>query len=197
MARGGADDLRAAPAAVDAVCRRRGPRVDRHRTRRSHHPSRATTGRCTSSRDRGDRAYRHRAGRPHRTASLAAAPVSSRLSPSRPELLGNFGMVTSTHWLASQAGMAMLEAGGTAADAAAACGFVLQVVEPHMCGPGGDLPVLVGEPGGDVHVVAAQGPAPSAATIAEFRRRGLDSIPGHGLLSAVVPGAFGGWMTLV
>jgi len=60
----------------------------------------------------------------------------------RPELLGTFGMVASTHRLASSAGMAILEKGGNAFDAAAA-GLVLQVVEPHLNGPGGDLSILL------------------------------------------------------
>src|SRR5215467_4278775 len=71
----------------------------------------------------------------------------------RPELAGTFGMVASTHWLASAAGLAVLESGGNAFDAAAAAGFVLQVVEPHLNGPGGEVPVIGfdarrGDPGG-------------------------------------------------
>ena len=58
----------------------------------------------------------------------------------RPEIRGTFGMVTSTHWIASAVGMAILEKGGNAFDAAVATGFVLQVVEPHLNGPAGDLP---------------------------------------------------------
>jgi gamma-glutamyltranspeptidase/glutathione hydrolase len=114
----------------------------------------------------------------------------------RPVLRGTFGMVAATHWLASASGMRMLELGGNAFDAAAAAGFVLQVVEPHQNGPGGDLPVVfwsaaVGEP----QVLCAQGPAPAAARAEAFA--GLDLVPGNGMLPAVVPGAFDGWMRLL
>ncbi len=50
----------------------------------------------------------------------------------RPELQGTFGMVASTHWIASAVGMKLLEAGGTAADASVGMAFVLNVVEPHL-----------------------------------------------------------------
>jgi gamma-glutamyltranspeptidase/glutathione hydrolase len=116
----------------------------------------------------------------------------------RPELRGTFGMVASTHWLASAAGMAVLERGGNAFDAAAAAGFALQVVEPHLNGPGGDLPAIVYDAASDeVVVLCGQGPAPQAATIEAFHRRGLGLIPGTGLLPAVVPGAFGGWLLML
>src|SRR3954469_6506925 len=112
----------------------------------------------------------------------------------RPELRGTFGMVASTHWLASAAGMAVLEQGGNAFDAAVATGFTLQVVEPHLNGPGGDLPALVWPAESDRPLVlCAQGPAPAAATIERYRDDlGLSLIPGTGPLAAVVPGAFGG-----
>jgi gamma-glutamyltranspeptidase / glutathione hydrolase len=116
----------------------------------------------------------------------------------RPELRGTFGMVASTHWLASAAGMAVLEQGGNAFDAAVAAGFTLQVVEPHLNGPGGDLPALLWPAGGDLVVLSAQGPAPRAATIAHYRDElGLELIPGTGPLAAVVPGSFGGWLTML
>jgi gamma-glutamyltranspeptidase/glutathione hydrolase len=115
----------------------------------------------------------------------------------RPELVGSHGMVASTHWLASATGMAVLERGGNAVDAAVAAGFVLQVVEPHLNGPGGDVPILVAEPSGAVQVYCGQGPTPAAASIERYRDLGLDLVPGTGLLAAVVPGAFGAWMLLL
>jgi gamma-glutamyltranspeptidase / glutathione hydrolase len=108
-------------------------------------------------------------------------------------------MVASTHWLASAAGMAVLEQGGNAFDAAVAAGLTLQVVEPHLNGPGGDLPALLWPAGqGKPVVLCAQGPAPRAATIARYRGElGLALVPGTGPLAAVVPGAFGGWMAML
>lgn len=116
----------------------------------------------------------------------------------RPEILGTFGVVTTTHWLATATGMAMLEKGGNAFDACAAAAFVLQVVEPHLVGPAGDMPaIFYSAETRKVEVLCAQGPAPEAATIEAYRKLGLDMIPGSGLLSTVVPGAFGGWMTML
>jgi gamma-glutamyltranspeptidase / glutathione hydrolase len=116
----------------------------------------------------------------------------------RPELRGTFGMVSSTHWLASAAGMAALEQGGNAFDAAVAAGLTLQVVEPHLNGPGGDVPiVLYSAERDETLVICGQGPAPAAATIPRFRELGLDLIPGTGLLAACVPGVFGAWMLLL
>jgi gamma-glutamyltranspeptidase/glutathione hydrolase len=114
------------------------------------------------------------------------------------ELRGTFGAVASTHWLASATGMAVLERGGNAFDAACAAGFVLQVVEPHLNGPGGDLPaVFWSAERGEALVLCAQGVTPQAATIAIFRERGHELVPGTGLLPACVPGAFDGWLTLL
>jgi gamma-glutamyltranspeptidase/glutathione hydrolase len=116
----------------------------------------------------------------------------------RPELVGSFGVVGASHWLAAQSGMAMLERGGNAFDAAAAAGFVLEVVEPHQCGIGGEAPMIVYSAADDaVHVVDGQGPAPAAATIRHFAELGLDLVPGMGLLAACVPGAFGSWMLVL
>ena len=116
----------------------------------------------------------------------------------RPELRGTFGAVASTHWLASAVGMSILERGGNAFDAAVATGFVLQVVEPHLNGPGGDVPILVwSAKHRRPEAICGQGVLPAAATIERFRALGLDLVPGTGLLPAVVPGSFGAWMKLL
>ena len=119
-------------------------------------------------------------------------------SPSRPTLTGTVGMVSSTHWLASSAGMAMLERGGNAADGAVAAGLVLQVVEPHLNGPGGDLPLIVASVDDPApRVLCGQGPAPAGATPEHFRAAGLDRVPGSGPLATAVPGAVDAWLTLL
>ena len=116
----------------------------------------------------------------------------------RPELAGTFGMVASTHWLASAAGLAVLEHGGNAFDAAVSAGLVLQVVEPHLNGLGGEVPVIAHHAGrGETFVLCGQGTAPAAATREAFAGLGLDLVPGSGLLAACVPGAFGAWMLLL
>lgn len=116
----------------------------------------------------------------------------------RPEILGTFGVVTSTHWIASAVGMSILEKGGNAFDAAVATGFVLQILEPHLVGPGGDMPALIySAKTGKVEVICAQGPAPAGATIEHYTCEGLSIIPGDGLLATVIPGAFDGWMLML
>jgi gamma-glutamyltranspeptidase/glutathione hydrolase len=117
---------------------------------------------------------------------------------SRPTLQGTFGMVAASDWFAATAGMGMLETGGNAFDAAIAAGFVLQVVEPYMSGPGGEV-VAIFAGGGDRKptVLCGQGPAPEGATPDHFGRLGLDAVPGSGVLAATVPGAFDGWMLLL
>ena len=116
----------------------------------------------------------------------------------RPEIEGTFGVVASTHWIATAVGMAILEKGGNAFDAAVATAFTLQVVEPHLNGPGGDVPVIVHDVRrGRAEVICGQGPAPAGATIAHYRGVGLDMVPGTGLLAACVPGTFDTWMLLL
>jgi gamma-glutamyltranspeptidase/glutathione hydrolase len=108
-------------------------------------------------------------------------------------------MAASTHWIATGVAQGVLERGGNAFDAAAAGGFALHLVEPHLNGPGGDLVGIfatAAEPGRPI-VLMGQGPAPAGATIAHFRAEGLDLVPGAGGLAAAVPGAVDAWLLLL
>jgi len=116
----------------------------------------------------------------------------------RPTLHGTFGMASSTHWIASQSAMRALELGGNAFDAAVTAGFVLHVVEPHLNGPGGEVPAIIATAHDPApRVLAGQGPAPAGATIAHFTSLGIDLIPGSGPLAAAVPGAVDAWLLLL
>jgi len=116
----------------------------------------------------------------------------------RPEIKGTFGVAASTHWLATAVAMRMLERGGNAFDAAVACAFTLQVVEPHLNGPGGEVPLILWSAKEQrARVLCGQGTAPTKATIGAFRDLGLPLVPGTGLLAATVPGAFDAWMQLL
>lgn len=115
----------------------------------------------------------------------------------RPTLSGTFGMAASTHWQATACAQAVLERGGNAFDAAVTAGFVLHVVEPHLNGPAGDVPILASVRGGAPRVLCGQGPAPRGASAAAYRALGLDLVPGTGPLAAAVPGAFDAWLVLL
>src|ERR1700761_2519373 len=168
-----------------------------------------------TTRPRQQSAHNHKAGTPVGIApqlwSIAPSPIQkarksrtpmSNINPdpftTRPEIEGTFGVVTSTHWIATAVGMSTLEKGGNAFDAGVATAFTLQVVEPHLNGPGGDVPIIVHDvKRGATQVICGQGPAPAGATIAHYRSEGLEMVPGTGLLAACVPGTFESWMLLL
>lgn len=125
------------------------------------------------------------------------ARPSRPLFTTRPVISGTFGVVTTTHWLASQVGMSILEKGGNAFDAAVAAAFTLQVVEPHMYGLLGDSVTLFQTKDGSPEVICGQGVAPAGATIEHYRREGLELVPVDGLLAAVVPGSFDALMIML
>src|SRR5262247_4802758 len=111
----------------------------------------------------------------------------------RPVIMGQNGLVSSGHYMASLAGVKILQEGGNAVDAALAAAFVMAVVKPESCGPGGDLFALVFmKKNGRVEAINSSGPAPDSASIDYFREQGLKSIPASGPLSVAVPGAVDG-----
>ena len=108
------------------------------------------------------------------------------------------GQNRKSRWIASTLGFGILAKGGNAFDAAVATALVLQVVEPHLNGPAGDLPIIYhNAEKSETKVICAQGVAPAAATIEHYKAQGLTLIPGSGLLATVVPGAFDGWLLLL
>jgi gamma-glutamyltranspeptidase len=114
----------------------------------------------------------------------------------RPPTYAPHGVVATPHYLASAAGLNMLQHGGSAVDAAIAANAVLCVVYPHMAGLGGDGFWLIAEPGTDrIHGLNASGPAARTATLDYYRPRSKDNeIPARGPLSVLtVPGAIDGW----
>lgn len=104
------------------------------------------------------------------------------------------GIVSSSQTLASQAGAQVLARGGSAIDAAIATNAVLGVVEPMMCGLGGDLFVIYYEAKtGKLHGLNASGWSGKNQTLETLRQRGLSAIPSTGIHTATVPGAVDGW----
>ncbi len=131
------------------------------------------------------------------TTRKTPPPGAHPLFTTRPEIRGTFGAVATTHWIATAVGMSVLERGGNAFDAACAAGFTLQIVEPHLNGPGGEVPIILKPARSEPVVICGQGPYPMAATPERFRALGVAQVPGTGLLPSVVPGAFDAWMVLL
>jgi gamma-glutamyltranspeptidase / glutathione hydrolase len=116
----------------------------------------------------------------------------------RSAVMARNGVIATSQPLATGAGLRVLQAGGNAIDAAVTAAAVLSVVEPTMNGPGGDLFAIVySAKDHSVHGLNASGRAPALATLDEFKRRGLQSIPLRGELSISVPGVVDGWNELL
>jgi gamma-glutamyltranspeptidase/glutathione hydrolase len=116
----------------------------------------------------------------------------------RSVVLARNGMIATSQPLASAAGLAVLQAGGNASDAAVTAAAVLAVVEPTMNGIGGDLFAMVFDPRTRrLEGLNASGRSPAAATPEAFARRGLTSVPSDGILSVSVPGVVDGWAELL
>jgi len=107
------------------------------------------------------------------------------------------GIVCSSQPLASMAGVDILKAGGNAIDAAICANAMLSVVEPMMCGPGGDLFAIVwNEKERRLFGLNASGRSPYDWTIQQAQGLGLKEIPAHSPLSWSVPGCVSGWAVL-
>jgi gamma-glutamyltranspeptidase/glutathione hydrolase len=115
----------------------------------------------------------------------------------RPLVMGQNGVVSSGHYLASMAGVKVMQEGGNAVDAALAAAFVMTVVKPETCGPGGDLFALIYRAkDGKIAALNGSGPAPAKASIEYFRSQNVSAIPVSGPLSVAIPGAVDGWLEL-
>src|SRR3990172_5786796 len=103
--------------------------------------------------------------------------------PGRSVVMSTRGMIATSQPMATQAGLAVLQAGGNAMDAAIAASAVLSVTEPQATGIGGDFFLLYHEAKtGKLHGLNGSGRAPAQATLEEYRRRGLERIPDRGPL---------------
>ena len=110
--------------------------------------------------------------------------------------MGRRGVVTAGHYLASSAGLRIMTAGGNAIDAAAAMSICLTLLEPHLCGIGGEVPTLIySARERKTYAISGMGWSPAAFTIDWCRDHGIDLIPGDGYLPACVPAVVGTWTT--
>ncbi len=116
----------------------------------------------------------------------------------RPLLMGNHWMVTADHPLAVQAAGSILDQGGNAVEALVLANLVMAMVNPHMCGLGGDLFALVYRAESrQLRALDAAGYAPGQASLDTFAEMGLQMIPATGIHSCTVPGALAGWQALL
>ncbi len=132
---------------------------------------------------------------------VSPAPAGDRITgrtfATRSEVLATHGMVATSQPLATQAGLEILRAGGSAVDAAIAANAVLGLVEPTGCGIGGDLFAIVWDPAEERLVgLNASGRSPRSLTLEPLRGLDLEKIPSHGPLPVSVPGCVDGWFEL-
>jgi gamma-glutamyltranspeptidase / glutathione hydrolase len=128
-------------------------------------------------------------------ARKTAAVELKALPTLRPPILARQHAVSAGHYLATLAGMRILDRGGNAIDAGVAAGLVLNVVQSDYTNLGGVAPIVVYVAGtGTVSTIAGIGAWPRAASIEWFTERGYDQLPG-GILSSVVPSAVDAWLT--
>jgi len=123
--------------------------------------------------------------------------ITGELFATRSEVIGQNGMVATSHPLASQIGLDILKQGGNAIDAAIAANAALGLMEPTGCGIGGDLFAIVWDAKTQkLYGLNASGRSPENLTLEYFTKNGMDKIPSHGPLPVSVPGCVDGWFEL-
>jgi gamma-glutamyltranspeptidase/glutathione hydrolase len=128
---------------------------------------------------------------------LAQDRITGRNFATRSEVLGQQGMVATSHPLATQIGLEVLKKGGTAVDAAIAANAALGLMEPTGCGIGGDLFAIVWDAKTQkLYGLNASGRSPKGLTLAYFQEKGMEKIPSYGPLPVSVPGCVDGWFML-
>ena len=116
---------------------------------------------------------------------------------SRSEVMSTNGMAATSHPLATQAAITILQNGGNAIDAAIAANAVLGLVEPTGCGIGGDLFAIIWSSEDEkLYGINSSGPAPNNISIQKLQESGVNKIPPYGPLPVTVPGAVAGWVSM-
>ncbi len=129
--------------------------------------------------------------------ALAQDRITGEPFATRSVVLGQNGMVATSHPLATQIGLDMLKSGGNAIDAAIATNAALGLMEPTGCGIGGDLFAIVWDAKTKkLYGLNASGRSPEKLTLEYFEKEGMKKIPSHGPLPVSVPGAVDGWFEL-
>lgn len=128
---------------------------------------------------------------------LAGDRINGRAFATRSEIIARQGMAATSHPLATQIAIDILQQGGTAVDAAIAANAALGLMEPTGSGMGGDLFALVWiDQENKLYGLNASGRSPDGLALEEFKRQGFKDIPMIGPLSVSVPGAVDGWFQL-
>jgi len=110
--------------------------------------------------------------------------------PGRSAVLAVNGVCATSHPLAAQVAVGLMQAGGNAVDAAIGASLVLGICEPQMTGIGGDMFALIHPPGSDqVVALNGSGRAPAGLSAAALRDAGHARIPTYGVEAVTVPGA--------
>lgn len=123
--------------------------------------------------------------------------VTGRSFASRSEVIAQHGMAATSHPLATQIALNILQGGGSAVDAAIAANAALGLMEPTSCGIGGDLFAIVWDAKTEkLYGLNASGRSPRSLTLEYFKQQGYDKIPPYGPLPVTVPGCVDGWFEL-